>query len=142
MTAARILGRKRTGTITIRSDATVAQAVEILAEKNIGALVVSDNGSKVDGILSERDIIRGLSETGPGLLEHRVAAIMVRDVQTATPADTVHGMLARMTEGRFRHLPVMENGRMVGIVSIGDVVKLRLDDLLVETEAMREYISG
>ena len=142
MTAARILGRKQTGTVTIRSDATVAQAVEILAEKNIGALVVSDDGTTVAGILSERDVIRGLSKSGPGMLENPVAAIMVRDVQTVTPADTVHGMLARMTEGRFRHLPVMENGRMVGIVSIGDVVKLRLDDLLVETEAMRDYISG
>lgn len=142
MTAARILGRKQAGTVTIRSDATVAQAVEILAEKNIGALVVSDDGVTVSGILSERDIIRGLNKSGPALLEHRVAAIMVRNVQTVTPADTLHAMLERMTEGRFRHLPVMENERMVGIVSIGDVVKLRLDDLVVETEAMREYISG
>ncbi len=142
MTAARILGRKKTGTVTIQSDATVAQAVEILSENNIGALVVSDDGVTVAGIVSERDIIRGLGEAGPALLERRVASIMVRKVQTVVPSDSAHRMLARMTEGRFRHLPVMENGRLTGIVSIGDVVKLRLDDLLSEAEAMREYIAG
>jgi CBS domain-containing protein len=142
MTAARILGRKKTGAVTIQSDATVAQAVEILAEKNIGALVVSDDGVTVAGILSERDIIRGLGEAGPALLERRIASIMVRKVQTVAPSESADRMLGRMTEGRFRHLPVMENGRLTGVVSIGDVVKLRLDDLIGEAEAMRDYIAG
>jgi len=142
MTAARILARKTAQTVTIRSDATIAEAVEILAAKNIGALVVCDDGATVAGILSERDVIRGLGNAGPALLERQVATLMVKKVQTVAPTDTVHGMLARMTEGRFRHLPVIENGRLAGIVSIGDVVKLRLDDLLVEAEAMRDYIAG
>lgn len=142
MTAARILGRKKAGAVTIRSDATVAQAVETLSEHNIGALVVSDDGVTVAGILSERDIIRALNKGEPGLIERQVASLMVREVQTVTPADSAHQMLARMTEGRFRHLPVMDNGRLVGVISIGDVVKLRLDDLVSEAEAMREYIAS
>jgi len=142
MTAARILGRKQAGAVTIRSEATVAQAVEMLTKHNIGALVVSDDQVTVAGILSERDIIRGLNKDGPALLERRIASVMVRDVHTVAPSESVHRMLTRMTEGRFRHLPVMENGRLAGVVSIGDVVKLRLDDLVVEADAMREYIAG
>lgn len=142
MTAARILARKTSQTVTIRSDATIAEAIKVLSEKNIGALIVCDDGATVAGILSERDIIRGLGEAGPALLERRIDTLMVKKVQTVSPTDSLHGMLARMTEGRFRHLPVMENGRLTGIVSIGDVVKLRLDDLLVEAEAMRDYIAG
>ncbi len=142
MTAARILERKKSGTVTIRSDATIAQAVATLSEHNIGALVVSDDGVTVAGILSERDIIRALAKGEAGLLERQVASLMVREVQTVAPSDSAHLMLARMTDGRFRHLPVMENGRLTGLVSIGDVVKLRLDDLLSEAEAMREYIAS
>lgn len=142
MTAARILGRKKSGTVTIRSDATIAQAVATLSEHNIGALVVSDDEVTVAGILSERDIIRALAKGEEGLLDRQVASLMVREVQTVTPSDSAHLMLARMTDGRFRHLPVMENGRLTGLVSIGDVVKLRLDDLLSEAEAMREYIAS
>lgn len=142
MTAARILGRKKAGTVTIRSTATVAQAVETLSENNIGALVVSDDGATVSGIVSERDIIHGLNESGPALLDQRVASIMVRDVQTAPPTESLHRILARMTEGRFRHIPIVEDGRLAGIVSIGDVVKLRLDDLMTEAQAMREYITS
>lgn len=142
MTASRILGRKKPGTVTIRSDATVAQAVELLSEKNIGAVVVSDDGAGVAGILSERDIVHGLRRTGAALLDRKVSDLMSREVLTVQPSEAAHRMLARMTERRIRHLPVVEGGRLIGIVSIGDVVKLRLDDLVEEANAMREYISG
>ena len=142
MTAARILSRKDTGTITIKSSAKISQAINVLSENNIGAVIVSDDGHSVSGILSERDIVHGLSRSGASLLETMVGNIMTTNVQTCSLTDTLGNLLAIMTERRFRHLPVIEDNRLVGIVSIGDVVKMRLDDLVTEAEALRGYISG
>ncbi len=137
-----ILAGKGRDVLTIAPDAVIADAVKLLETHGVGAAVVTADGKTVNGILSERDIIRGLGEAGPELLERRIASIMVRKVHTVAPSESADRMLGRMTEGRFRHLPVMENGRLTGVVSIGDVVKLRLDDLIGEAEAMRDYIAG
>ena len=142
MTAARILSRKDTGTITIKSSAKISQAINVLSENNIGAVIVSDDGHSVSGILSERDIVHGFSRSGASLLETMVGNIMTTNVKTCSLTDTLGNLLAIMTERRFRHLPVIEDNRLVGIVSIGDVVKMRLDDLVTEAEALRGYISG
>ncbi len=142
MTAARILSRKDTGTITIKSGAKISQAIDLLSENNIGAVIVSDDGHTVSGILSERDIVHGFKRSGASLLDTRVGDIMTTNVRTCALTDTLGNLLAIMTEGRFRHLPVMEDNRLAGIVSIGDVVKMRLDDLVTEAEALRGYISG
>ena len=142
MTAARILSRKDTGTITIKSSAKISQAINVLSENNIGAVIVSDDGHSVSGILSERDIVHGFSRSGASLLETTVGNIMTTNVKTCSLTDTLGNLLAIMTERRFRHLPVIEDNRLVGIVSIGDVVKMRLDDLVTEAEALRGYISG
>ena len=142
MTAARILSRKDSGTITIKSNANISKAIDLLSEKNIGAVIVSDDGHIVAGILSERDIIHGLKRAGTALLESKVGDIMTTKIQTCAPSDTLRNLLAIMTERRVRHLPVMEDNHLVGIVSIGDVVKMRLDDLVTEAEALRGYITG
>ena len=142
MTAARILSRKDSGTITIKSGATISEAIDLLSENNIGAVIVSDDGQTVSGILSERDIVHGFKRSGASLLEIRVSDIMTRNILTCVLADPLRNLLAIMTERRVRHLPVVEDDRLVGIVSIGDVVKIRLDDLVTEAEALRGYITG
>ena len=126
---------------TIAPDATVADAVARLRELRIGALVVSGDGAAIDGIVSERDIVHGLAEDGEGLLDRRVADLMTVEVVTCTPEDTGRGVLGYMTERRVRHVPVVEDGRLSGMVSIGDVVKSRLDEIMREAEALRDYIS-
>lgn len=141
MTVARILDRKGATTVTVRSDTTVTESIQLLSQHNIGALVVSDDGVSVAGILSERDIIRGLSQSGPSLFKRPVGEIMIREVETCSPRDTTVSLLARMTKQRIRHMPVVKAGQLTGIVSIGDVVKLRLDDLAKDNESMRDYIS-
>jgi CBS domain-containing protein len=141
MTAAKIISGKKSGTIKIKADATISDAVGLLAQHNIGALIVSNDGKAVAGILSERDIIRGLQESGASFLGASVKNIMTSAVQTCAPSDTIRSILARMTERRVRHLPVLEDNRLLGIVSIGDVVKFRLDELVSEAEALKEYIS-
>tara|TARA_R110000787_G_scaffold20785_31_gene61793 strand:+ start:3457 stop:3891 length:435 start_codon:yes stop_codon:yes gene_type:complete len=143
MTAARILKNKATETITIAATATIGEAVDILSRNNIGALVVSDDGKTIAGILSERDIIHGLQERGAALLDCLVGDCMTQEVQTCAPSATTNNLLARMTELRLRHLPVVgEDGQLVGIVSIGDVVKIRLDDLVSEVNALHGYITN
>ena len=143
MTAARILKNKATETITIRTDAKIGQAVDILSRNNIGAVVVSDDGKTIAGILSERDVIHGLQERGASLLDCAVADCMTSDVHTISPSATTNNLLARMTELRLRHLPVVDDtGQLIGIVSIGDVVKIRLDDLVSEVNALHGYITN
>jgi CBS domain-containing protein len=142
MTAARILSRKDAQTITIKSAAKISEAIDLLSENNIGAVIVCDDGRTVAGILSERDIVHGFQRSGASLLDAQVADIMTRNILTCTLSDTLRNLLAIMTERRVRHLPVIEDGQLVGIVSIGDVVKLRLDDLVSEAEALRGYITG
>ena len=136
-----ILAGKGRDVLTIAPDAVIADAVKLLETHGVGAAVVSADGKTVNGILSERDIIRGLAEHGNALLERRVDELMTRDVKTCAGRDTDREILALMTERRFRHVPVVENGVLTGIVSIGDVVKSRLDGIAGEAEAMRDYIS-
>ncbi len=136
-----ILAGKGRDVLTIAPDAVIADAVRLLGAKGIGAVVVSADGKMVAGILSERDIVHGLAEHGGALLVRRVDELMTRDVETCSGRDTDQEVLALMTERRFRHVPVVEDGELVGIVSIGDVVKSRLDGIASEAEAMRDYIS-
>jgi CBS domain-containing protein len=139
-----ILDAKGRGVVTIRPDATLATAVHRLALERIGALVVSDDGVRVAGILSERDVVTGLARDGADLLAagRRVADLMTRNVVTCGPDDTVKHLMAEMTRRRVRHLPVVVGDRLVGIVSIGDVVKSRLGEVELEATVLREaYIA-
>ncbi len=141
MTVKAILSRKGNDVITIESTVTLSAAVNILAERRIGALVVVASADKqVAGILSERDIVRALAQRGPGALQEAVGQVMTRRVVTCTESDTVAALMERMTQGKFRHLPVVERGKLVGLVSIGDVVKHRLGEMEHESNALREYI--
>ena len=141
MTVRAILSRKGRDVSTISPTANLSEAVRVLAQRRIGAVVVTGPDNRVAGILSERDIVRVLGERGPAALEENVAAVMTRKVSTCDEAETVAVLMERMTEGKFRHLPVVEQGRLVGIVSIGDVVKLRVEEIEGETNALREYIA-
>jgi CBS domain-containing protein len=141
MTVKAILSRKGNDVITIEPTVTMSAAVNILAERRIGALVVVAGADKqVAGILSERDIVRALAQRGPGALQEAVGHVMTRRVVTCTESDTVAALMERMTQGKFRHLPVVERGELVGLVSIGDVVKHRLGEMEHESNALREYI--
>ena len=137
-----ILRNKGNSVATIRPDATVAEAVDILNRKRIGALVVSEDGHGVDGILSERDIVIALAEHAADLLSRPVGEIMTRTVITCDPGDTVGALMAEMTNRRIRHFPVVAEGRLCGIVSIGDLVKNRLDEIEFEASSMRSFIAG
>lgn len=139
-----ILSMKASGDIvTIRPDATVADAARLLAEKRIGAVVVSENGSSADGILSERDIVRALGRNGAEILGNSVSDLMTRKLSTCTTGEDALTVLERMTEGRFRHLPVVNDaGEMIGFISIGDAVSARLKELHAEKEALTGMIMG
>ncbi len=137
-----ILRAKGSAVATIRPDDTVGAAVEELISRNIGALVVSADGGSVDGIISERDIVHGLAEHGATLLSLSVAEMMTRRVATCRLSDSVDQLMAEMTNRRIRHFPVVEDGRLHGIVSIGDVVKNRLDEVEYEARSMRSFIAG
>jgi CBS domain-containing protein len=142
MTAERILKNKGGAVATIAPTATVGDAVNLLASNNIGAVVVSSDGLKVEGILSERDVVRAMGGLQADIFDAAVSDLMTANVLTCSRGDGTRRMLATMTERRIRHLPVVEDGKLVGLVSIGDVVKIRLDDLATETEAMQDYIKG
>jgi CBS domain-containing protein len=137
-----ILRNKGGAVATIAPHATIRDAAAVLRRERIGALVVSNGGTKVEGILSERDIVHGLADRGAALLDIRVDALMTRRVFTCTPRDSVGDLMAMMTERRIRHIPVMTDGALVGIVSIGDVVKHRLDEMEYETSSLRSFIAG
>ena len=137
-----ILRNKGDWVATIRPDATIADAVETLNRERIGALVVSKDRDDVDGMLSERDIVAALGEYGRDLLSRQVHEIMTRNVVTCDPADTVQELMAEMTNRRFRHIPVVREGRLRGIVSIGDLVKNRLDEVEFEANSLRSFIAG
>ncbi len=141
MTVAAILRQKSGQTITAAPAMTLADVATLLFEHRIGAAPVLD-GTHLAGIISERDIVKCIAKHGAAALDLPVAEAMSRSVQTATPKTTVPEAMALMTAGRFRHLPVMDEGRMAGIVSIGDVVKARLDDQAHEVESLRAYVSG
>jgi CBS domain-containing protein len=137
-----ILRNKGKRVATVRADATLAAAVDQLRRHGIGALVVSDDGEGVDGILSERDIVLALAHHGTDLLSLPVAEIMTRPVVTCEPTDSVAELMAEMTNRRIRHFPVVCDGSLCGIVSIGDLVKSRLDEIEDETRSLRSFIVG
>ena len=137
-----IIGDKGREVATIRSESTISTAANLLKLKGIGALVVSEDGSQVAGIISERDIVRGLVDHGHELLEMRVTELMTRTVKTCALDADVTEVMGEMTRSRVRHLPVLEKGALVGIVSIGDVVKNRLGELETETNVLRDFIVG
>jgi CBS domain-containing protein len=141
MTVKAILSRKGRDVVTIAPTATLSAAVKLLAERRIGAIVVTGPEDRVAGILSERDIVRMLGERGPAALDDNVGAVMTRKVATCTETDTIASLMERMTEGKFRHLPVVDQGKLIGVVSIGDVVKWRVGEIEGESNALREYIA-
>ena len=137
-----ILRNKGTRVTTIAPEARIVDAVAALRRNKIGALVVSRDGADVEGILSERDIVTAIAENGARALDLPVAEVMSRHVVTCRRDDAVADLAALMTERRIRHLPVVEDGKLVGIVSIGDVVKHRIDEVEGEASSMREFIAS
>ena len=135
-----ILSAKGTGIVSIEPTATLAAAVRTLAQHKIGALVVLGPDHRVIGIVSERDIVRALAEQGAEVLTKPLSQVMTRKVATCTEADTVGKIMEQMTSGKFRHVPVIELDQLVGIISIGDVVKYRLQEMEQESAALRDYI--
>jgi CBS domain-containing protein len=143
MTVQRILKLKgEVPTVTLPPTATIGQAAEILSARRIGAVVISEDGKRVAGILSERDIVRELGRRGAACLGDPVDRVMTTRIVSCTRADRATDVMQKMTEGRFRHMPVMEGEAMVGFISIGDVVKARLDELSMEKEALEGMIKG
>ena len=140
MTVKAILSSKGSDVFTIEPTATLGTATEMLANRRIGALLVLGADRRVIGILSERDIVRALAAQGAAALTQPLSQVMTRKVQTCTPLETVSIIMERMTAGKFRHIPVIEQDQLVGIVSIGDVVKYRLTQMERESEALRDYI--
>jgi len=137
-----ILRDKGREVITISSDATLSEAARLLASKHIGAVVVRDGDGTLSGILSERDIVRALAQASVNALAQTVARHMTRSVATCSETDSVDELMEMMTRGRFRHVPVVEDDRISGIVSIGDVVKTRIAETVREAESLREYIAA
>lgn len=134
--------KSETGVISVRPDASVSEAVGVLSEKRIGTLVVAKEAGGLDGIVSERDIVREMGRQGVALMTEPVSKIMTSKLVTCGPSDTADGVLEMMTKGRFRHMPVVDDGTMVGLISIGDVVKARLSELSMEKDALEGMIMG
>ena len=142
MHVSRLLQAKGTSVVTVRTDVTLAGVVALLTEHRIGAAVVSDDGTRIAGIVSERDVVRALAHGGAGVLDTPVAAVMTTDVVTCRPDTTIADLMATMTDRRMRHVPVEIDGELAGIVSIGDVVKDRIESLELESKALQDYISN
>jgi len=140
MTVRTILAGKGRDVITIEPTASLHAAARLLSENRIGAALVLGADRRIVGIISERDIVRVLSERGPAVLDEPVSQVMTRKVWTCHEGETVSTIMARMTAGKFRHVPVVDQGQLVGVVSIGDVVKHRLQEMERESAAMRDYI--
>jgi CBS domain-containing protein len=141
MTVARILSEKGREVFTTQPHRTLKEVIDLLASKGVGAVVVSDASMSVLGILSERDVVRVIAQHGAAALDDQVSRHMTPKVITVTRGDTIDHVMQTMTEGRFRHLPVVEDGRLIGIVSIGDVVKRHVNMIDSERQALREYIA-
>jgi len=143
MLVRQILNSKHSNEVsTIKPEATVREAAELLSSKHIGAVIVSADGEVPVGVLSERDIVRELGKNGPGCMSNCVTDLMTADLIGCTLDQRSDQILVQMTEGRFRHMPVIENGKMVGLISIGDVVKARLSELHIEKTALEGIIMG
>ncbi len=138
--AAKVSGALGGDIVSIEPTADLAAAAKLLSARRIGALLIRGVGGQLAGILSERDIVRALSEHGAGALTLPVGQAMTRDVTTCTEDDTIASIMERMTAGKFRHMPVVTKGKLVGLVSIGDVVKQRVEEIEHESEALRDYI--
>lgn len=131
------------GVLTLTSDASVVEATSVMSDRRIGTIVISDDGgATAAGILSERDIVRNLGQRGAECLIDTVASMMTRKLVTCSPTDTSDTVLGKMTEGRFRHMPVVEGGKLLGLISIGDVVKARLSELSMERDALEGMVMG
>lgn len=140
MIVSSILAAKGGDVVTIEPTATLTAAVQLLAARKIGAVLVLGPAHRIAGILSERDIVGAIASRGARALEEPVGRAMTREVVTCSKDDSISDLMQRMTEGKFRHLPVLEDGRLIGIVSIGDVVKQRVGEIEQESEAMLDYI--
>jgi CBS domain-containing protein len=141
MTVNIILAAKGRDVVTVEPSASLADAVQLLAEKPIGAALILGAEHRIIGLISERDIVRALAERGAAALAEPVSQTMTRKVETCNESEPISNIMQRMTDGKFRHVPVVDQGRLVGIVSIGDVVNHRLQEMELESTAMREYIS-
>ncbi len=142
MTVASILAEKGRDVFTIVQDEKMSKVVDILAENRVGAMVVVDSNENVAGIISERDIVREISKSGASVLKQPVAAYMTRAVISCDEADTVDQVMGVMSENRFRHVPVVTDGKLTGIISIGDVVKRKIQQAEKDAEDMRNYIAA
>lgn len=143
MSVTAILQQKGSREVTcIRPDASLGEVVSELAARRIGALIVSRDGAKVDGIISERDIVRVLAEQGAACLQKPVSSVMTAEVTACDPADNALDILQRMTAGRFRHMPVVSDGRLEALISIGDVVKFRMSQIEMERAALEDMVKG
>jgi CBS domain-containing protein len=140
MNVGRIIDEKGRDVVTMPPEVSLAEVAATLAEKRIGAVLVVEN-DQIRGILSERDIVRALARHGAEALRKLAVDCMTPRVVTCRPEDTIHDLMQKMTAGRFRHVPVVENGKLAGIVSIGDVVKRRIEEVEREAEQIREYIA-
>jgi CBS domain-containing protein len=139
MTVRSILDSKGHQVLSVELEAKLSEAIKVLSERKIGAVLVMSEG-RMEGILSERDIVRVLGERGARVLDEAVSAVMTRKVVSCRESDTVSGLMEMMTLGKFRHLPVVEDSKVVGLISIGDVVKRRVQEYEAEQEALRDYI--
>jgi CBS domain-containing protein len=137
-----ILNAKGHDVITISPDATVKELAGLLREKKIGAIVVSRDGKKIDGIVSERDVVHRLTDFGPKYLSVAVKEIMTAHVLTCSPGDSVESCMELMSGKRIRHLPVVQRGKLEGVVSIGDIVKAKIQEIHTEAESLKQYIAG
>ena len=140
MTVSIILAAKGREVVSVEPNATLTSVVALLAERRIGAALVLGVDRRIVGIVSERDIVRALGERGTAALDDPVSRVMTRRVSICTEGETISAIMERMTEGKFRHVPVVDQGRVVGIISIGDVVKHRLHEMECDSAAMRDYI--
>jgi CBS domain-containing protein len=140
MNVSNILAHKGRDVVTIDPTQSIAEAIKLLADKRIGAALVLGADRRIAGIVTERDIVRALAECGASVLDESVSRAMTRKVETCNENEPVASIMERMTAGKFRHLPVIDQGRLVGLVSIGDIVKHRVDEIEGEAVAMRDYI--
>lgn len=142
MNVAGMLKSKGSEIVTANRSQTLHEIASTLAARKIGAILVTDPAGALIGIFSERDLVRAIAVNGAGALNEAIGAYMTKDVITCAMEDTVVDLMAKMTEGRFRHLPVVKDGRLCGVISIGDVVKRRIEETEHEVEAMRDYIAS
>ena len=142
MQVSAILAEKGHDVATAKPDAPMMTIIEDLADKNIGAIVITNAQNGVAGIISERDVVRALAQNGASVVDQPVSSFMTQSVVTCAEHESSHDLMAKMTSGRFRHLPVVSDTQLVGIISIGDIVKARIEEVQREAEALRDYIAS